>query len=141
MKFIKMVLLTFFFSVLINILYYQDYSGKVLKYWIEPTELNYYNKQERDYRYRVSVIETTRATGFFTSGEYHYQIFISKQSVKPELDMMYGHYKEYGLEGTREEVKQILEKCDVHWEVSGVWFVDNTGHKLFFPKSTFMGGR
>ena len=141
MKFIKIVLLTFFFSLLINILYYQDYSGKVLKYWIEPKELNYYDKQERDYRYRVSVIETTRATGFFTTRKRHYQIFISKQSVKPELDMMYGHYKEYGLEGTRKEVQQKLDKCDVRWEEKGVWFIDNTGHKLFFPKASFMGGR
>ena len=137
----KIVLLSFFFSVLINILYCQDYSGKVLKYWIEPKELNYYDKQERDYRYRVSVIETTRSIGFFTTQERHYEIIISKQSVKPELDMMYGHHKVYGLEGTEEEVRQILKKCDVQWEVSGVWFVDNTGHKLFFPKSTFMGGR
>jgi len=141
MKFIKLVLLTFFFSAIINILYYQDYSGKVLKYWIEPKELNYYDKQKRDYSYRLSVIETTRAIGFLTTKERHYQIFISKQSVKPELDMMYGHYKEYGFEGNREEVEQKLEKCNVLWVQKGIWFIDDTGHKLFFPKKSFMGGR
>ncbi len=125
-----------FFTVIINVWYYQDDSGKTLKYWVQEEKQKY-----NDHRYRLSVIETTRATGFFTTRERHYEVFISKQSVKPELDMMYGHYKEYGFEGNRKEVQEALEKCSVRWEKDGVWFVDDTGHRLFFPKETFMGGR
>jgi len=127
---------SFFFAVIINVWYYQDYSGKTLKYWVQEDNPKYY-----DHRYRLSVIETTRATGLFTTKERHYQIFISKQSVKPELDMMYGHYKEYGFEGNRKKVEETLENCSVRWGKGGVWFVDDTGHRLFFPKETFMGGR
>jgi len=125
-----------FFSVIINVWYYQDYSGKTLKCWVQEEKQKYY-----DHRYRLSVIETTRATGLFTTRERHYEVFISKQSVKPELDMMFGHYKEYGFEGNGKEVQEALEKCSVRWEKDGVWFVDDTGHRLFFPKETFMGGR
>jgi len=122
-------------------LYYTDYSGKILKYWVEPKELNYYNKQQRDYRYRLSVVETTRKMGFFNINQRHYEIFISKQSVKPELDVMYGHYKEYGLEGDKEELERVLSQSHVEWKEDGVWFVEPDGHRLFFPKSSFMGGR
>jgi len=92
-------------------------------------------------KYRLSVIETTRATGLFVIDERHYEIFISKQSVKLELDMMYGYYKECGFGTDKEGVKVLLEQCKVVWEEDGVWFIEPIGHKLFFPKKSFMGGR
>ena len=117
-------------------MYYSDYSGKVLKYWVQPNTVKY-----GELKYRLLVVETTRAIGLFTTRERHYEVFISKQSVKPELDMMYGHHKEYGFGGDNEEVKKLLNQCQVRWEKEGVWFIEPDGHKLFFPKSTFMGGR
>lgn len=140
-KYIWLFLLGLFAGTIVNTWYYQKYSGKVVKYWVEPKELNYYDKPYRDYRYILSIVETTRAVGLFSTREYHYDIFISKHSVKHELDMMYGHYKEYGFGGNRKEVKDSLDKCSVRWEKNGIWFIDDTEHKLFFPKSSFMGGR
>jgi len=40
-------------------------------------------------------------------------------------------------------VKKIknLNQCRVEWENDGVWFIEPDGHKLFFPKSSFLGER
>ena len=122
--------------VLFQFFYYNDNSGKTLKYWIQPDSVKY-----EKFRYRLSVLETTRAIGLFTETTRHHEIIISKQSVKPELDTMYGHYKEYGFEGEEDEIKVLLDQCQVRWKKEGVWFMEPDGHKLFFPKNTFMGGR
>jgi len=129
----------FSFILLIGLyLYSTNYSGKTLKYWVQPQNIHYGND---DITYLLSVVETTRVLGIFLANDRHHEIFISKQSVKPELDMMYGHYKEYGFIGDTEEVKKHLSRCRVTWEKEGVWFIEPDGHKLFFPKSSFMGGR
>ena len=120
----------------VHLLYYTNNSHKTLKYWVQPDTVQY-----GEFRYRLSVVETTRVPNLLFMPLYHHEIFISKQSVKPELDMMYGHFKEYGFEGDEEEIKEHLDRCQVRWEEEGVWFIESDGHKLFFQKSTFMGGR
>ena len=130
---INTVLLT---MIGVLLLYYTNSSHKTLKYWVQPDTVQY-----GEFRYRLSVVETTRVPNLLFMPLYHHEIFISKQSVKPELDMMYGHYKEYGFEGEQENIKELLSQCQVRWEENGVWFIEPDGHKLFFPKSTFMGGR
>ena len=119
-------------------LYFTDYSGRVLKYWVQPLNIHYGSD---NITYRLSVVETTRELGLFFSKDRHHKIFISKQSVKPELDMMYGHYKEYGFIGDAEDVKKNLSQCHLEWKKEGVLFIEPDGHKLFFPKSSFLGGR
>jgi len=130
---INTVLLTI---ISVCLLYYTNNSHKTLKYWVQPDTVQY-----GEFRYRLSVVETTRVPNLLFMPLYHHEIFISKQSVKPEMDMMYGHYKEYGLEGEKEEITEHLDRCQVRWEEEGVWFVEPDGHKLFFPKSAFVGGR
>jgi len=137
MKFLKILLLAI--SIMIGMyLYCTDYSGKTLKYWVQPKDIHYGSD---NITYRLSVVETTRVLGVFLANNRHHKIFISKQSVKPELDMMYGHYKEYGFIGDAEDVKKNLSRCRVEWGNDGVWFIEPNGHKLFFPKSSFIGGR
>jgi len=129
-------LFAFIVGVVISFAYYNEHSGKVVHHWTAPKDMFY-----GDVHYRLSVIETTREVGLFVVEDRHYEIMISKQSVKPELDMMYGHYKEYGFGLDSSQIKNYLQKCDVIWEAGGVWFIEPDNHKIFFPKESFMGGR
>jgi len=75
-----------------------------------------------------------------------YFIVFSKNRVKPELHFMSGHFKEYGFnEGNKINnnwkklnVKEYIDNCTIIWEKNGVTFVEPSGHKLFFPKETFI---
>jgi hypothetical protein len=136
MRYLITILVTLIFALFISLNYYQSYSGKTIKFWTAPKDMFY-----GDVHYRLSVIETTREVRLFVVEDRHYEIMISKQSVKPELDMLYGHYKEYGFRLESSQIKSYLQKCDVIWEEGGVWFIEPDNHKLFFPKTSFMGGR
>ncbi len=137
----KILGLSLLFGWILN-LYFFSASNKIIKYWVQPKDINYHD----DLFYRFSIVEQSNRKRDFLDiinfGTYkHYEVFISKQSVKPELDYMYGHYKEYGFKVDTDEILAYLEHCEVIWKKEGVWFVEPSGHKIFFPKKSFIGGR
>ena len=55
-------------------------------------------------------------------------------------DMLYGHWTEYEFHNYHNE-PDYFTRCVVNWEPEGVTIAEPSGHKLFIPKNSFIGGR
>lgn len=132
----------FFLLAIFYIVNFQNNSS-ILKYWNQPTNINY-----GKYPYRLSVLEVKPSLEFFkiTNKQDEYLMVISKGNTKPELHFMFGHNKPYGFGESNKynsnwksiNVKAYLEKCEVVWNNEGVIFIEPSGHTLFFPKTVFI---
>jgi hypothetical protein len=116
--------------------------GTVLKYWNQPSSINY-----GKYEYRLSILRRKTNINYFRFYKKdNYFIVISKNMVKSELHFMYGHFKEYGFNESNKfstnwkklDVKEYFDNCTIIWEKDGVTFIEPSGHKIFFPKETFI---
>jgi hypothetical protein len=54
---------------------------------------------------------------------------------------LYGHFKEYSFTSVFEDIESYIKKSNVEWSVEGLTFIEKSGHRLFFPKDWFVGGR
>lgn len=52
----------------------------------------------------------------------------------------YGHSVPVRLFGTADE-RECRDTCFVNWTGSGIEFTQSSGHRLFIPKSAYIGGR
>ena len=110
----------------------------VIKHWVQPADVSY-----GSYRYTLSIVRKNLINPVFSlfSGHRHYDIFISRTTSNPNEISLYGHRKEYGFRGNDDKVLESLERSSVAWEKDGIRFKEPSGHELFFPKSSFTGGR
>ncbi len=53
----------------------------------------------------------------------------------------YGHYKEYSFSSVLEDIEIYIKKSELDWSEQGLTFKEKSGHHLFFPKESFLGGR
>ncbi len=53
----------------------------------------------------------------------------------------YGHYKEYSFTSVLEDIETYIKKSELDWSELGLTFKEKSGHRLFFPKEWFLGGR
>ena len=53
----------------------------------------------------------------------------------------YGHYKEYSFSSVLEDIETYIKKSELDWSEQGLTFKEKSGHRLFFPKEWFLGGR
>ena len=82
--------------------------------------------------YCLSVIRQFRLAG---NQDY---LFIGRGKEAPAYghSMPFKFYKDYS-----EELEKHIHQSTVQWNEEGVSFESASGHKLFFPKKMFMGGR
>ncbi|MDC0435454.1 hypothetical protein OAM69_07450 [bacterium] len=110
----------------------------VIKFWVQPADVSYGSS-----RYTLSIVQKNLINPVFSlfSGYRHYDIFISRSAANSKEISSYGHRKEYGFSGNGAKVLESLERSSVAWEKEGIRFKEPSGHELFFPKSSFVGGR
>lgn len=82
--------------------------------------------------YCLSVIEQSRIAG------NHFYLFIGKGKEAPAYghSMPFEFYKDHS-----EKIKDHIYRSLVQWNEEGVQFESASGHRLFFPKRMFIGGR
>ena len=69
----------------------------------------------------------------YTLGQRYYLVIGSTPT--------YGHYKEYSFTSGLEDIDTYIKKSELEWTAEGLTFKEKSGHRLFFPKEWFVGGR
>jgi len=107
--------------------------NSVLKYWDQPENIKYdLNK------YRLFVIKSSSLNPVkLLFNSHDYIIGITRKTEEPE----YGHYKKYSVGYGSESDRQLIEQLSIIWNEDGVILIEKSGHRLFFPKKSFIGGR
>ncbi len=54
---------------------------------------------------------------------------------------IYGHVKDYSFTSELEDIDTYVKQSQVEWSAEGLTFIEKAGHRLFFPKEMFVGGR
>ncbi len=82
--------------------------------------------------YCLSVIERSRLSG------NHFYLFIGRGKDAPAYghQMPFEFYKDYS-----ETIQNHIYRSAVQWNENGVEFESASGHRIFFPKKMFIGGR
>lgn len=99
-------------------------------------------KQKNDYQYNsfggynLSVVENDYYLGKipYFSGERRYYIYVGKDTGKPT----YGHVINYSFHPETygsNDIEEYIKKSEVEWQEDGVLFKEDSGHRLFVPKS------
>lgn len=116
-------------------------SFKPIKQWEQPESVIYGGTQ-----YQLSIVEMglkNPISKFFVGSYRHHTILIPRKQPDNDTNFFghYGHYKEYGFRQNTKELFEYLDLCTVTWDKEGIWFIEPSGHRFFFPKSSFLGGR
>jgi hypothetical protein len=83
--------------------------------------------------YTLTVYETSPLLSPWS----RYEVWVCKSA-----DRTYGHATDYGLHISSGRTRvQHIEACTADWTPEGVTLTEPTGHRLFIPKSAFIGGR
>jgi len=107
-------------------------SNRVIKQWHQPKELDYKSFDP----YTLSVVEGAIDWNNLDLRGRHY-LFIGRGTDAPS----YGHYHDYTFHAGIDDIDAYIGRSTVEWTAEGLTFVEATGHRLFFPKSMFVGGR
>lgn len=107
---------------------------RVLRTWTSPPELQYDTWGQR----HLSVVEGARDfDGFPFHVGRRYFLYVGMDAGTPT----YGHQIHYSLNNSVEELEPYLARATVAWTTEGVTFTEPSGHRLFVPKASFLGGR
>lgn len=121
-----------FFTVILFV-WLQRPSFKVIKSWEQPDSINYNSFDP----YFFNVVQDNVDLGHLPfSAPRNYFIYIGKESN----EITYGHIKNYSFE-YNQNIFEYLNRCTVRWNEDGVLFQEPSGHRLFIPKNSFIGGR
>lgn len=110
-------------------------SLNVIAQWAQPAELTYDDRGP----YYVSVVE--RGTDWSGSPLYmeasHF-IYAGREPGHPS----YGHMINFSFYPSYEDdLPTFLQKTNIQWTAEGVQMEFQSGHRLFIPKDSFIGGR
>jgi hypothetical protein len=78
--------------------------------------------------------------GFPLNLERRYSIYVGRDTGKPS----YGHeidFTFYPMQSDQADVIIAIKNANAEWRSDGVTFITTSGHRLFIPKSMFIGGR
>jgi hypothetical protein len=87
--------------------------------------------------YCLSVIEITRPIDRFWLEQRRYYVFIGPGTGFPS----YGHVVEHDFFPGQKDRDTYIRNCTVTWTIDGVTLEQESGHRLFIPKKSFIGGR
>ena len=132
----KKIMVVIVVSVLLTSLLFiwlQRPSLEIVKSWKQSESINYNSFDP----YFFNVVKDNVDLGHlpFTVSR-NYFIYIGKESN----DVTYGHIKNYSFEYNN-DIEEYLSLCSVQWSQAGVTFKEPSGHTLFIPKKSFIGGR
>lgn len=103
-----------------------------LAHWDQPNGVNYQSNDP----YALYVEENSPWWNVFKRNRYCRVGVVSHVHTK----LLYGHWTEYEFHNYWNE-PDYFTKCVVAWEADGVTVTEPTGHRLFIPKNSFIGGR
>lgn len=107
---------------------------RVLRTWTSPAELMYDDWGPR----HLSVVEGAwDFDGFPLHLERRHFIYVGRDAGTP----VYGHQVKISLNNSVEALEPYLARATVTWTTEGVTFAEPSGHRLFIPKASFLGGR
>jgi hypothetical protein len=135
MRWLLALLLVAIFAVVVSCVatwFLNSRSDRVIKQWHQPKEVEYKSFDP----YTLSVIEGAIDWNNLSFPRRHY-LFIGRGTESPS----YGHYLDYTFHAGFEEVDAYIGQSTVEWTSDGLTFVEASGHRLFVPKSMFIGGR
>src|SRR5688572_26533642 len=107
--------------------------GRVVHSWPQPKEIDYKSFGP----YTVFVHEQTPDWRLLGGRSPRHGIFVSR-------DGSYGHWFDCTFHaGTldEDEIDAYIRRSTVEWTDAGVSIKQESGHVIFFPKKTFIGGR
>lgn len=102
------------------------WPGKIHQ-WDQPAGIHYGSFDP----YFVAVYEVSPVLAPWP----RYEVFVSKPT-SPD----YGHLTEYGFHNAAWE-SDYFDRCTVDWTPDGITLTEPSGHRLFIPKKSFIGGR
>ena len=102
-------------------------------HWRQPNTVSYGSNEP----YSVHIVDVS---SFWDIAERHQNC-----SVRVIADLHggpsgYGHYTVYRFHNYSSS-EDYFDRCSIEWTPDGVAILEPTGHKLFIPKSSFIGGR
>lgn len=107
-------------------------SHHVLRTWQSPTSVPY------GPNICLSVLEGARnLDGFPLHIGRRYSIYAGRECGSPT----YGHVIEYSFNAELTDISEHLNRTAILWQAEGVTLREPTGHTLFIPKASFLGGR
>jgi hypothetical protein len=115
-------------GLFIAVLHASKSSSVVLARWTQPAEINYHSFDP----YTLFVLRNER--GLFWSTTTH-----EARIVRGTDASGYGHYVDLDLSFL--EDSSSIAKSTVTWSDDGVTLAVVSGHRFFFPKRAFIGGR
>jgi len=108
-------------------------SGKIVAQWQQPAEIEYDGRGP----YNVTIVEKDRNWYLFMlSTDWNYDIYVGRESPPS-----YGHWIKYPFAEDEDKISAKLSQATVEWTDDGVTLELATGHRIFVPKKSFIGGR
>ena len=108
-------------------------SGRIIHSWEQPKEINYW----RNANYTLYVIETAPDWFIFGGRTPRQYIFICwSDSYGDRFDCSF-----QAASHDDSEIDAYIQRSIVEWTVDGVSLKQESGHVIFFPAKTFIGGR
>jgi len=111
-------------------------SRRVVHSWTQPKEMVY--QQNTIYTLFVREIAPDWSTAvIFPSQTRRHEIFIGR-------DESYGHWFDFTCHAGSlddDEIDAYIRRSTVDWTDKGVALTQESGHVVFFPSKTFIGGR
>ena len=104
-------------------------TGRVIASWREPLPMD---KDQTQYEMRL--VERDRRI-FYGPFERTMELHVHRVG-----NPGYGHSVPVRLFGTADD-QECRDTCFVNWTESGIEFTQSSGHRLFIPKSAYIGGR
>lgn len=111
---------------------YMQSGSNVIATWKQSPSIHYKSFDP----YILSVIAHGKSFGFLSIKD-EYIISITRSGDGPPG---YGHRFNVSFFPDGNEEKHI-QSSSVEWSQDGVTFIEPTGHKVFFPANSFIGGR
>lgn len=103
-------------------------TNRVIASWKQPPPSDQQHTQ-----YEMQLIEEDRRI-FYGPFERTMELHVHRVG-----NPGYGHSVPVRLFGTDE--RECRDTCFVNWTESGIEFTQSSGHRLFIPKSAYIGGR
>jgi len=107
-------------------------SGRVIAAWKQPQSVDYASFDP----YTLFVVETGVVRALLSRRATH-ELRINR-GAEPNG---YGHYVHVSLDFDGDAADEEIKAALVTWAADGVSFEMPTGHRLFVPKGSFIGGR
>jgi hypothetical protein len=117
--------------IVVVALVYGGGGNRQVAEWTQPANIKY----DSTVPYRLAVVETMPEKMFTRPKHF---IYVGRDTGSPG----YGHYCDFSFYNYESgDIDSCIRQSKVEWSKDGVTLESTSGHKLFIPKKSFIGGR